>query len=178
MNNIRTNLVRQGKSNPVIQKYTYNLTKLEKMSSELSEVIFGKIIKAGRIAAKLTQEELAKLAKISKGYVGTIENARPHTLTGALSRPERDVAIKIIGAINSRLDFEDQIDMAETLALIGHAAPKVEINATAKLPYGLDIMDFDGLDRDDIAEIKALINAKKARKERKNNKPDSNDIPF
>lgn len=159
MNHSRTNLVRQAESNEVIQFPIYNLTTLDKT--------LGKILFDAREKVGLTQEELATAAGISKPYVGTIENMRPHTDTGATPKPGRDKIISIVKALNEKLPAGEKLNLDKLLMMVGHAPensfPRKPMNVLELFEtlefLGLDVQ-FDGglktlesLDADDLQEL-------------------------
>ena len=153
MHNTKTNIVRQGKTNDVTQNSFYNLTTLDKT--------IGTIFLEARKKTGLTQEQLADLAKISKPYVGTIENMRPHPDSGALPKPERAKIIRIVKVLNSKLPEDEQLDLDKLLLMFGHAPEKAPV-----LPPGFVVADFDGFDKDDLQDIGDYIRFKKAQKEK------------
>lgn len=103
----------------------YNLVELMQFES------FGKLVFVKRKEADLTQEELheitKKFQKVSKSYISTIENKRPHSITEAPSKPDKDVVISLVNALNTRLALDRQIDINEALLLAGYAPDNFHI---------------------------------------------------
>ncbi len=114
MNHTETNTVRQVKTNEVTQNSFYNLTTLDKT--------IGTILFEARKKTGLTQKELADLAKISKPYVGTIENMRPHPESGALPKPDRSKVIRLVKALNSRLPPDEYLNLDDLLTMYLYAS--------------------------------------------------------
>jgi len=174
---LMTNLVRQTKTNPVTRFCQYNLTTLD--------FSVGKTLYRAREEVGLSQEELAVLAKISKSYVGTIENMRPHTTSGAPPKPKRDKMIRIIDALNTRLPLEHQLDVNDLLIKVGHAPLDIRTGSKPQngaefaqrlADMGFDIQtDFDweklGPDalQEIIDDIEAKLIFKTSRLDRNNN---------
>lgn len=131
----------------------YNLVEL------MENMFFGGLVLEKRTFAKLTQQQLADEAGISKSYVSTIENQRPHSVTGAVSQPEKDVVIAIVEALNKHLSEADRIDLNSALLLAGYA-PR---DSKLVIPPNVIINAFDGVDENDIKEILEFIEFKKQR---------------
>ena len=77
---------------------------------------FGVELKRRRKTARMSLDELAESATISKTYLANIENNKPHPISGALPNPKRDVVTRIAIALDWKL--------ADALPLAGYAAPQ------------------------------------------------------
>lgn len=89
---------------------------------------FGKILLDARLAADLTQKELAEMASISVSYVGAIENSRPHTTSQAPPKPNRDKIIRVVNVLNTKLPMPQRLDLNKLLKMVGHAGVDDESN--------------------------------------------------
>lgn len=133
------------------QSFGYNLVEL------MEHVSFGDLVKNKRSLANLTQEGLAKNADIAKSYVSTIETSRPHSVTGAISQPARDVVIRIVEALNKALKTQGEklIDLNQALILAGYAPQETEETGWFK---GLEKLSPDDRKRAK-RQIRALIDS-------------------
>lgn len=96
----------------------------------------------------MSQKELAKKARVSKSYIGHLENARPHTTSNAPPKPDREKVIALAKALNADVDL--------ALHLAGFASNIV--------PAAIVEEGFQGLGDADIAEIVSFIRFKKSQK--------------
>jgi transcriptional regulator with XRE-family HTH domain len=105
------------------------------------------LIKA-RKEAGLTQLDLAKKAKVSRSYIGHLENMRPHSTSNALPKPNREKVVSIAKALNADVDL--------ALSLAGFASNII--------PLPIVEEGFEGLSENDIHEIVEFIRFRKFRK--------------
>lgn len=134
----KTNLVSQSKSNPIRQIFNYN-------SNQMSQT-FGEWLLTSRKSAKLTQEKVAERSGISKAYIGHLENARPHTTTGAKLTPSREKVIALAKAVGGNVN--------EALRLANYAD---EENV---LPEFLHHIDFSVFNARELLDIESFIRFK------------------
>lgn len=69
---------------------------------------------------QLTQADVARLAKVSKAYVGHIENNRSYA-TGKAMKPTRDIVVKLARAVDG--------DLNEALLLAGYAPEERQVES-------------------------------------------------
>jgi transcriptional regulator with XRE-family HTH domain len=128
-----SNLGSQGKTNHISLESNYN-------TKEMAQT-FGEWLLTARKQAGLTQEQLAQKAGISKPYVGTLENARPHTTTGATPQPDREKVVALAKALNKSED--------DALLAAGYAPTEKQ----TILPPELRHIDFSLFNENELIEI-------------------------
>ena len=114
---------------------------------------FGKKLQKLREAAGLNQSELARRADFSPNYISNLErDISPSSKTGK-PRPTVEAVDRLAKALNVNVN---------ELRLAAGYAPK-----DAELPIELKVLDFDGLDKDDLKDISEYIQFKKMQKQKK-----------
>lgn len=92
--------------------------------------------------------ELAAAVESNKATISRLMTAAPQTLTGKPSQPDKELVKRLAKVFDKNIN--------DALMLAGHA-PEIADD-------DLEFMDFDGLDKDDIRQIKDFINFLKSRK--------------
>jgi transcriptional regulator with XRE-family HTH domain len=92
--------VSQEESNHNRLKVNYN----NKIMDDAVSFAVAEWLKKARKQSGLKQEELAEKAGISKSYVGHLENARPHNITGVRPSPSPDIIEALAVAMNTDVD--------------------------------------------------------------------------
>lgn len=87
----------------------------------------------------LKQRELALRAKVSESYISTIENRRPHSLTGSPLRPEPEKVIRLARAVGGDVD--------EALLLAGYAPENPQIGPPQTLEELLERLEALGIEQ-------------------------------
>lgn len=135
-------LARQVKPSLIRPETSYNLTVVDNH--------FGLWLLTNRKKAKLTQAQVADIARISKAYVGHIENTRPHGTSGTAPKPSREIVTRLAKAVRGDVD--------QALLLSGYA-PEVMVKDTRDVLDGVTIQ-FDrsvNLSDEDKEKIMAAV---------------------
>lgn len=93
----------------------------ETMNSE-----FGAELKRLRKQARMSLDELATAADMSKTYLANIENNKPHPISGALPEPSREIVTKLAIALDWKL--------ADAFLLAGYAPPRTPADVLSRFP--------------------------------------------
>lgn len=117
----------------------YGFTRMEKTFGERLQE---KLDEAGIKAA-----ELSRLSGVTKQNIGRILNNTPHSITGALPKPEPETVEKLAKALNW--------DLNDALPAAGYAAPfnQSEVNIIAnRLAKGVMASGFHDLEDEELRE--------------------------
>lgn len=113
---------------------------------------FGVWLRQTRKDCRLTQKQLSEISGVSESYISTLERNQPHSVTGAILRPEPDKVEKLAKALKADID--------EARVIAGYA-PISNIQLIRNRINVSDFDEFDDKDLDDIAEYIALKKLKK-----------------
>lgn len=97
---------------------------------------------------------VADKANLSRSTVSSLAGAKKQALTDKPSQPKAATVIELAKVLNKDVD--------EALLIAGHAP------IGSGLPEPLKVSDFEGFDKDDLADIQDYIRFKKAQKAAKN----------
>lgn len=130
-----------------------SLTKRPTQRDSMVET-YGQWLKETRLRRGLKQEEVAKLAGVSKQYISTLEREAPHGTTGAPPKPKLETVKALATAL--------KVPESESLRRAGYYPPEVEIDPRQAqlLSYFRELSDNE---KDDAL---ALIETIYRRKER------------
>lgn len=110
---------------------------------------FGEWLKEKRVAARLSQEELADRAGCSKNYVSVLERRMPHPETGALPQPSRAIVTSLATALN--------VSLKEALSAAGYAPEPSSVTVVTSKGEIVEERTLTDEDKRKLQEAAALI---------------------